>query len=83
MKRHDPGIDSATVKWSLPIVEICLCQVVVAPILISTCEENVMYEEDELWFIDEPGLLQQPIIWEMDITDELLQRAQYCGESCI
>ncbi|XP_072025496.1 uncharacterized protein [Amphiura filiformis] len=74
-KRPDPSRDGA-LRWSLPYAQICLCQGVVAPKVMSTCPK---VNTGDLRFVDDPLPLTMRHNWRKDILDALLDRTTYCS----
>ena len=81
LKKRPDTSTGGTLRWSLPYAEICFCQGVVAPEVMSSCpEKEEEYEDGELWFIDDPLKLTMRHNWRKSELDKLLDRIQYCGE---
>ena len=68
-------------RWSLPLMERCYCQKVVAPIWLGTgCPNSLkQIEHMELWFTNDPLALIETKNWTPAYLDLLLERKEYCG----
>ena len=68
-------------RWSLPLMERCYCQEVVAPIWLGTgcpnSPKHIGYME--LWFTNDPLALIETKNWTPANLDLLLERKEYCG----
>ncbi len=85
-KRPDPS-RYGSLRWSLPLAEICFCQSVIPEAQVGligkTCPESDEYADGELWFADEHLMYQLTLRhnWKRNKMDEVLDRIKYCGES--
>ncbi|XP_072016296.1 uncharacterized protein [Amphiura filiformis] len=84
-KRQDRN---GVLRWSLTSIERCFCQMVVAPVWMSTssahstnqCNTTTIPTED-LWFTDSPEHAESLIArenWTPETLDGLLQRKEFC-----
>ena len=79
-KQRDPS--TATLLWSLPRKQRCLCQGVVAPEIKHSklCQRGGTEIDEDLWFIDDhiARSLTNRQNWTPEKLDELLDRRECC-----
>ena len=81
--RLDPA-PGGLLRWSLPKKERCYCQRIFTArwlkVEINSCPPmEEAFDNDDMWFIDEPRELTLPHNWRTDALDTLLERTEYCG----
>ena len=82
LKKYPDPSNGGKLRWSLPSMERCICQGVVAPSLSSrNCGPSTRLTSTDLWFIDDPRLLTQRSNWNKQALDTLLERSAYCSKS--